>query len=61
MAQETKPGEAALTRVEHIAAFIANPMMPPAHRVRMDHITFLLALVLGGDVQEAAVKLLMPA
>ncbi len=27
----------------------------------MDHITFLLALVLGEDVQEAAAKLLMPA
>jgi len=53
------PAAAVLTSAEQIAAFVASPMKPEPHHVQMDHITFLLALVLGGDVQEATVKLLM--
>ncbi len=49
------------SREEQIAAFVANPIIPEPHQVRIDHITFLLALVLGGPMQEAAIKLLMPA
>ncbi len=61
MAHGDTPAAAVLTRAEQIAAFVASPMMPTPNQVRMDHITFLLALVLRGDVHEAAVKLLMPA
>ena len=35
--------------------------MPEPHQVKLEHITYLLALILGGEVQESAVKLLMPA
>ena len=60
-AQGPIPAKTGPTRQEEIAAFIANPLMPEPHQVRIDHITILLALVLGGPIQEAAVKLLMPA
>ncbi len=59
VAQGSTTAPITLTRAEHIAAFLANPMIPGPHQVKLDHITFLLALVLGGAVQEAAIKLLM--
>ena len=61
LAQGATPAASTLTRAEQIASFIANPMMPRPHQVKMDHITFLLALVLEGELQEAAIQLLMQA
>jgi hypothetical protein len=56
MAQGATPKANILTRAGQIAAFVANPMMPQPHQVKMDHITYLLAIVLGGALQEAADK-----
>ena len=61
LAQGATPATTALTRAAKIEAFIANPMMPGPHQIILEHITFLIAIVLGGDVQEAAIQLLMHA
>ena len=45
MAQGATPAATTLTRAEQIAAFVANHMMPSPYQVKMDHITYLLALV----------------
>jgi hypothetical protein len=61
MAQGATLVTTTLTRAEQITAFLQSPMMPGPHQVKLEHITYLLALILGGEVQESAVKLLMPA
>jgi hypothetical protein len=61
MTQGATPAAKILTRAEQIAVFVVNPMIPEPHQVKMDHITYLLALVLGGALHEAAGKLIMPA
>ena len=61
MAQGATPVTTTRTRAEQITAFLQNPMMPGPHQVKLEHITYLLALILGGEVQEAVVHLLMPA
>jgi hypothetical protein len=61
MAHGATPATETLAKEEEIATFVANPIMSAPHQVIMDHITYLLALVMGGAPQEAAVALLMPA
>jgi hypothetical protein len=61
MAQGAAPAKENLTREDKIAAFVANPIMPTPQQVIMAHIIYLLALELGGALQEVAVALLMPA
>ncbi len=55
LAKGATPATMALTMASQIEAFIVNLVMPGPHQFKLEHIAFLLALLLGGDVQEAAI------
>jgi hypothetical protein len=58
--QESPPKEAKLTREDVVTAFLASPLLPDLDKLRVDHISALMALSVDGDTQKASIRLLAP-
>jgi hypothetical protein len=50
-----------MARANAVTPLMASPFLLEPNQLRVDHITALLALAVGGPVHKAAIKLLAPA
>ncbi len=50
-----------MARANAVRVFVASPLLSEPNHLRLDHITTLMALAVGGLVHKAAIKLLAPA